>query len=107
MPLLSNTEFLSSLAFPKTDIEEAYFYLEDNVVRAKFVINSINLFGAGSPLPAHYYESIACDDEQGRRVRDFLDLFNQRLQALIYPIWKKYRMLAGSGYTPPDDPMPR
>ncbi len=81
----------ASLAFPKTDIEEAYFYLEDNVVRAKFVINSINLFGAGSPLPAHYYESIACDDEQGRRVRDFLDLFNQRLQALIYPIWKKYR----------------
>lgn len=81
----------TSLAFPKSDIEEAYFYLEDNTVKAKFVINSINLFGAGSPLPAHYYELIACDDEQGKLARDFLDLFNQRLQALIYPIWKKYR----------------
>jgi type VI secretion system protein ImpH len=81
----------SSLAFPKSDIEEAYFYLEQGVVRAKFVINSINLFGAGSPLPAHYCEPVAYDDEQGRVVRDFIDLFNQRLQAQIYPIWRKYR----------------
>ncbi|WP_321407798.1 type VI secretion system baseplate subunit TssG [Tolumonas auensis] len=81
----------SSLAFPKSEIEEVFFYLEQGVVRAKFIINSINLFGVGSPLPAHYYEPIAYDDEQGRVVRDFIDLFNQRLQALIYPIWKKYR----------------
>lgn len=80
-----------SLAFPKSDIEEAYFYLEQDVIRARFVINSVNLFGAGSPLPAHYCEPIACEDAQGRLVRDFIDLFNQRLQAQLYPIWKKYR----------------
>ena len=40
----------SSLAFPKSEIEEVFFYLEQGVVRAKFIINSINLFGVGSPL---------------------------------------------------------
>ncbi|WP_024871776.1 type VI secretion system baseplate subunit TssG [Tolumonas lignilytica] len=81
----------TSLAFPKGDIEDVSFYLEHGVIRAKFVINSINLFGTGSPLPAHYCEPIAYDDEQGRVIRDFMDLFNHRLQVLIYPIWKKYR----------------
>ena len=80
-----------SLAFPKSDIEAAHFYLEQELVRATLVINSLNLFGAGSPLPAHYCEPVACDDAQGRVARDFIDLFNQRLQALLYPIWKKYR----------------
>jgi type VI secretion system protein ImpH len=81
----------SALSFPKSDIESAYFYLEQDVVKARFVLNSINLLGAGSPLPAHYYENAVFDDERSQIGRDFLNLFNRRLQSLIYPIWKKYR----------------
>lgn len=81
----------SALSFPKSDIEAAFFYLEQDVVKARFVLNSINLLGAGSPLPAHYYENAVFEDERGRVNRDFLNLFNSRLQGLIYPIWKKYR----------------
>ncbi len=81
----------TSLAFPKSDIESVNFYLEDDVVRASFVLNSNNLLGAGSPLPTHYCELVAFDDQAGRTIRDFLNIFNQRLQSLLYPIWKKYR----------------
>ncbi len=81
----------ASLAFPKSDVESVRFYLEEALIRALFVINSSNLLGAGSPLPAHYCEMVAYDDESGRCIRDFLNIFNQRLQSLLYPIWKKYR----------------
>lgn len=80
-----------SLGFPGSDIDRVQFFGEQGETRARLRINLVSLFGAGSPLPAFYGEQALGDSEDGNPTRDFLDLFNNRLQRLLLPIWKKYR----------------
>jgi len=80
-----------SLGFPGSDIEKVEYFKENGKVRARLRVNLISLFGAGSPLPAFYGEQALGDDIDGNPTRDFLDLFNDRLQRLLLPIWQKYR----------------
>jgi type VI secretion system protein ImpH len=80
-----------SLGFPGSDIDRVQFFHEDGELRARMRINMVGLFGGGSPLPAFYAEQALGDSEDGNPTRDFLDLFNNRLQRLILPIWQKYR----------------
>ncbi len=70
------------------------FFQEHDEWRARLRINLVSLFGAGSPLPAFYGEQALGDSEDGNPTRDFLDLFNNRLQRLLLPIWQKYRYRA-------------
>ncbi len=83
-----------SLGFPGSDIEQVQFFQEHDEWRARLRINLVSLFGAGSPLPAFYGEQALGDSEDGNPTRDFLDLFNNRLQRLLLPIWQKYRYRA-------------
>jgi type VI secretion system protein ImpH len=80
-----------SLGFPGSDIEKVEYFKENGQVRARLRVNLISLFGAGSPLPAFYGEQALGDNIDGNPTRDFLDLFNDRLQRLLLPIWQKYR----------------
>ncbi|MGX5217154.1 type VI secretion system baseplate subunit TssG [Pseudomonas segetis] len=80
-----------SLGFPGSDIERVEFIEENGELRARMCINLVSLIGSGSPLPAFYGEQALGDGEDGNPTRDFLDLFNNRLQRLLLPVWQKYR----------------
>lgn len=80
-----------SMGFPGSDIERVEFFRENGETRARLRLNLISLFGAGSPLPAFYSEQALGDKAAGNPTREFLDLFNNRLQRLLLPIWQKYR----------------
>jgi type VI secretion system protein ImpH len=80
-----------SLGFPGSDIDRVQFFEEHGELRARLRINLVSLFGAGSPLPAFYADQALGDSAEGNPTRDFLDLFNNRLQRLLLPIWQKYR----------------
>ncbi|PKM29082.1 MAG: type VI secretion system baseplate subunit TssG [Gammaproteobacteria bacterium HGW-Gammaproteobacteria-11] len=83
-----------SMGFPGCDIEQVVFFHEQGELRARIRVNLIGLFGSGSPLPAFYSEQALGDGPNGNTTRDFLDLFNNRLQRLMLPIWRKYRYRA-------------
>lgn len=77
----------------------------------------MGLYGVESPLPTHYSDDIAQRREGVEATEDFLDIFNHRLIAQYYRIWRKYSYpatfraggtdnisqyllgLAGAGYT--------
>ena len=80
-----------SLGFPGSDVDRVEFFEERGELRACLRINLISLFGAGSPLPAFYADQALGDSPEGNPTREFLDLFNNRLQRLMLPIWQKYR----------------
>ena len=80
-----------SLGFPGSDTDRLEFFEEHGELRARLRINLVGLFGAGSPLPAFYSEQALGDGPDGNTTRNFLDLFNDRLQRLLLPIWRKYR----------------
>lgn len=44
----------------------------------------MNLFGAASPLPQYVSEHIMRHEQAGGPLRDFVDMFNDRLQRLLY-----------------------
>ncbi|MCJ0975665.1 type VI secretion system baseplate subunit TssG [Pseudomonas sp. PS1] len=83
-----------SLGFPGSDIDRVEFFEEEGELRARLRINLVSLFGAGSPLPAFYADQALGDGAEGNPTREFLDLFNNRLQRLMVPIWQKYRYRA-------------
>ena len=83
-----------SMGFPGCDIEGVEFIQDTDGLRARMQVNLISLSGAGSPLPAFYGEQALGDGPDGNPTREFLDLFNDRLQRLLLPIWQKYRYRA-------------
>lgn len=50
----------------------------------------MGLYGVESPLPTHYSDDIAQRREGVEATEDFLDIFNHRLIAQYYRIWRKY-----------------
>lgn len=82
------------LGFPGHDIDRVEFFIEHGQLRARLRLNVLGLCGAGSPLPAFYAEQALADGTDHNPTRDFLDLFHQRLQRLMWPIWRKYRYRA-------------
>ena len=80
-----------ALGFAARDIEQ--LRIEENESGLQFILqlNLIALSGASSPLPAHQVEQALGDDQASNSVRALLDLFNDRLQRLLLPIWQKYR----------------
>lgn len=53
-------------------------------------ITFMGLYGVESPLPTHYIDDIAQQREGYEATADFLDIFNHRLIAQYYRIWRKY-----------------
>lgn len=80
-----------SLGFQRSDIQEVLFVQNDQSLRVEVTVNFLNIFGASSPLPAHYNERILEDSHNERVLIDFLDMLNHQLKRLIYPIWERNR----------------
>ncbi|SER60964.1 type VI secretion system protein ImpH [Pseudomonas sp. NFACC02] len=80
-----------SLGFPGSDVDRVEFFHEHGLMRARLRFNLIGLVGSVSPMPAFYGEQALGDSEEGNPTRDFLDLFHDRLQRMMLPIWRKYR----------------
>lgn len=77
------------MGFPAAEIKGAeppeYSHLP-TTVRITFM----GLYGVESPLPTHYIDDITQRREGYEATTDFLDIFNHRLIAQYYRIWRKY-----------------
>lgn len=74
-----------SLAFASSDVSKIEFLENRTILETRF----LGLTGADSPLPSFYLEQIATENKLLRKL--FLDFFNNRILALCYRIWRKYR----------------
>ncbi|KQB51543.1 type VI secretion protein [Pseudomonas endophytica] len=94
--LYDRVEFVAnpSLGFPGCDVDAVEFFVEHGQARARLRFNLMGLVGSASPLPAFYGEQALGDGDAENPTRQFLDLFNHRLQRLLLPIWRKYRYRA-------------
>ncbi|OUM08725.1 type VI secretion protein [Pseudomonas syringae] len=99
LELRANPEF----GFPRSDIEGMAFFHENEKLYVRLYLNVMSLAGSGSPLPTFYAEQALGEREKPNATRDFLDIFNHRLQKLMWPVWRKYRYHAmfASGATDP------
>jgi type VI secretion system protein ImpH len=88
--------FRSSLgaAFPASDIDRAEIPLQrDRRQRPVVTVNFLGLGGAFGPLPAGLSELVARRARSGDTAsRDFLDIFNHRLVALMMRCWRLFRL---------------
>ena len=85
--------FRSSLAsaFPASDLSEAH-PPRPGEARWELVVNFMGLAGGFGPLPAPFTEAIVRLTRAGDTAsRDFLDIFNHRLIALLYRTRRKHR----------------
>ncbi|MHB1400686.1 MAG: type VI secretion system baseplate subunit TssG [Trichloromonadaceae bacterium] len=74
------------ISFPAADIRRCSF---DEQGRLDFELNFLGLYGVDGPLPHFFLETVAGQDDLGKVLRAFLDVFNQRLYQLLYLGWKK------------------
>jgi type VI secretion system protein ImpH len=79
-----------SLTFPPSDIV-AILRRNDQIV---FTLAFMGLVGATSPLPVYFADYVAAHDAGAEPLRDFLTVFNNRIYALFYRAWKKYRLMS-------------
>lgn len=77
------------MGFPSSEIkgieQSDHSHLPPNVR-----ITFMGLYGVESPLPTHYIDDITQRREGYEATADFLDIFNHRLIAQYYRIWRKY-----------------
>lgn len=80
-----------SLRFPPADIAK----IEETGGEAPgflVTVGFLGLYGVSSPLPTFYTEDLfAEEEEESSAGRDFLDILNHRLYALLFRGWAKYR----------------
>lgn len=79
-----------SFAFPPSEIEELHQVGEQIVIMPAF----ISLLGAHGAFPAHVSERLVAweDVQRDDGARAFLDLLANRMVALFYEAWRKYRV---------------
>ena len=75
-----------SLGFPASDVTGIERHPKE---RVQIETTFLGLNGVQSPLPSYMLEELLHDDSNIKR--DFLDFFNNRLIALFYRAWRKYR----------------
>ncbi len=82
-----------SLGFPPSEVEAVEWSGREGDERVKVMVNFMGLQGQASPLPGHYAQEVLWDAKEpdGRRVLDFLDLFNHRMVSLLFRARQKYR----------------
>ncbi|MBN1130945.1 MAG: type VI secretion system baseplate subunit TssG, partial [Chitinispirillaceae bacterium] len=79
-----------SLTFPPSDIVA----IERRADRIVFTLAFMGLVGVTSPLPVYFADFVAAHDAEAEPLRDFLTIFNNRMYALFYRAWKKYRLMS-------------
>jgi len=87
---------LPSLGFPAGDIARLDWKSRDanGTSQVDMIVTFLGLFGPASPMPTHYSERAIASSNDNTALRDFLDLFNHCLIALLYEGWSKYRYYA-------------
>ncbi len=75
------------VSFPGADIKRTHVDTQGNV---EFEVNFMGLYGVDSPLPTFIPALAVQDNERAQRLRQFLDIVNQRIYTLYYLVWKKY-----------------
>lgn len=82
-----------SLAFPSADIDRIEQLEVQGRSGYRITANFLGLYGTASPLPTFYTEDLLSEASQDEAVsRDFIDILNQRLYALLFQGWLKYRL---------------
>jgi type VI secretion system protein ImpH len=81
----------AALAFPASDIERVDAVALGESRRVRITATFGGLYGVDAALPAHYHDLLATEATEGAALRDFLDIFNHRLYALLFRAWQKYR----------------
>ena len=76
-----------SLAFPTSSIES--FTPEKNGKMAELVFNIFGLMGPNGPMPLHFTEYVRSRSRHNmdHSIKDFLNIFHQRLISLYYRAW--------------------
>ena len=77
------------MGFPAAEIKGAEFR-EETYLPPTVRVSFMGLYGVESPLPTHYVDDIVQRREGVEATTDFLDIFNHRLIAQYYRIWRKY-----------------
>lgn len=82
-----------SLGFPASEVETVEWSGREGEEIATVTVNFMGLHGQASPLPLTYAQELLWDlnEPEGRRQRDFLDLFNHRMVSLLFRAREKYR----------------
>jgi type VI secretion system protein ImpH len=81
-----------SLAFPASDVERIEELEDRDAAQFLITVNFMGLYGSVSPLPTFYTEDLIDEEAQDESVsRDFIDILNQRLFALLFECWGKYQ----------------
>ncbi len=82
-----------SFEFPSADISHISFNQTDNEKQFDIIATFLGLYGVSSPLPNFYTEDLFLErSEDKSTIRDFLDIFNQRIYYLFYECWRRYRL---------------
>ena len=81
-----------SLAFPASDVERIEELEDRDAAQFLITVNFMGLYGSVSPLPTFYTEDLIDEAAEDESVsRDFIDILNQRLFALLFECWGKYQ----------------
>lgn len=82
-----------SLSCPPADLESIKPTGEQ---RVQITTTFLGLYGVDSPLPSYYAEHLAqiSEEQRGRRLRAFYDLFHHRLYSLLFRAWRRSRATA-------------
>jgi type VI secretion system protein ImpH len=75
-------------SFPAADIRRCKY---DEKGRLDIHLNFMGFYGVDAAVPHYFTDRAMLDDNGGKALRAFLDIFNHRLYALYYQAWKKYR----------------
>ncbi|MGA2505939.1 MAG: type VI secretion system baseplate subunit TssG [Chitinispirillaceae bacterium] len=82
-----------SLSFPTSDIVS----ITRHDGRIVFRLSFMGLAGVSSPLPVYFSDYIVQHEAEAAALLDFLTIFNNRMYALFYRAWKKYRLISSAG----------
>ena len=76
----------TSLAFPASDVRGVSRLPGQ---RYEVVSRFMGLYGVDSPLPQYFIDDVTAQDDSGKQLQAFLDIFNQRLYSSLHEAWKK------------------
>ncbi|MGD8909857.1 MAG: type VI secretion system baseplate subunit TssG [Chromatiales bacterium] len=78
----------SETSFPAADIRRCTY---DDQGRLVIQLNFMGFYGVDAAVPHYFVERAMQNDNGGKALRAFLDIFNHRLYALYYQAWRKFR----------------
>lgn len=82
------------LSFPASDVRRVNLLPNDNIdVEVTFG----GFYGVDAPLPQYFLEDVTRQDEKGKRIQAFLDVFNNQAYWLRHLGWRKFRLLHEPG----------